>query len=148
VAPGYQPYREELRPYDGVMSTQQPPTSRSVSPLSPVYPFNEPGHPIVLHDGLVGGLAPHDAPGVVALSCVPNLNIVWRIGENSVLPGSSDSVTLVLRRPDGDAAVAGVWRGSTMDGRTALLSARLMRRSSGSSRTGSISPISAARSHS
>jgi hypothetical protein len=25
-----------------------------------VYPFNEPGQPIVLHDGLVGGLAPDD----------------------------------------------------------------------------------------
>lgn len=34
-----------------------------------------------------------------------------RIGENSVLGGSSDPVTLVLRRPDGDAALAGVWRG-------------------------------------
>jgi hypothetical protein len=110
VAPGYQPYREELRPYDGAMSTQ-PPTSRSVSPIAPVYPFNEPGQPIVLHDGPVGGLAPDDAPGVVALSCVPNLNIVWRIGENSVLGGSSDPVTLVLRRPDGDAPVPGVWRG-------------------------------------
>jgi hypothetical protein len=92
------------------MSTQ-PPTSKAVSPLAPVYPFNEPGQPIVLHDGLVGGLAPDDAPGVVELSCVPNLNIVWRIGENSVLGGSSDSVTLVLRRPDGDAPVPSVWRG-------------------------------------
>jgi hypothetical protein len=100
VAPGYQPYREELRPYDGAMSTRQPPASKAVSPLAPVYPFNEPGQPIVLHDGPVGGLAPDDAPGVVELSCVPDLNIVWRIGDSSVLGGSSDPVTLVLRRPD------------------------------------------------
>jgi hypothetical protein len=49
--------------YDGAMSRQEPPTMHAVRPLLPVYPFNEPGQPIALHYGLVGGLASDDAPG-------------------------------------------------------------------------------------
>jgi hypothetical protein len=45
------------------MSMQEPPTRHAVRPLLPVYPFNEPGQPIALHYGLVGGLASDDAPG-------------------------------------------------------------------------------------
>jgi hypothetical protein len=59
-----------------VMSTQQPPASKAVRPLIPVYPFNEPGQPIALHDGPVGGLAPDDAPGMVVLSCIPDPRVV------------------------------------------------------------------------
>ena len=91
------------------MSTQ-PPASEAASPLPPVYPFNEPGQPIVLHDGPVGGLVPLDAPGVVELSCVPAPGVVWRIEDRSVDGVVGDPVTLVLRRPDGDAPVTGVWR--------------------------------------
>jgi hypothetical protein len=91
------------------MSTQ-PAASEAVSPLPPAYPFNEPGQPIVLHDGPVRGLAPHDAPGVVELSCVPDPGVVWRIEDRSVVGVPGDPVTLVLRRPDGDAPVTGVWR--------------------------------------
>jgi hypothetical protein len=58
--------------YDGVMSTLEPPGSNAVRPLLPVYPFNEPGQPIALHDGLVEGLAPDDALGVMELSCRPD----------------------------------------------------------------------------
>jgi hypothetical protein len=90
--------------------SRQPPASAAVSPLLPAYPFNEPGQPIVLHDGPVGGLAPHDAPGVVELSCVPTPSVVWRIEDRSVVGAAGDPVTLVLRRPDGDAPVTGVWR--------------------------------------
>jgi hypothetical protein len=91
------------------MSTQ-PPASDAVSPLPPVYPFNDPGQPIVLHEGLVGGLAPRDAPGVVELSCVPDLAVVWRIEDRSVDGVAGDPVMLVLRRPGGDAPMTGVWR--------------------------------------
>ena len=93
------------------MSTQ-PSASEAVSPLPSEYPFNEPGQPIVLHDGSVGGLAPHDAPGVVELSCVSDLGVVWRIQDRSVVGVPGDPVTLVLRRPGGDALVTGVWRSS------------------------------------
>jgi hypothetical protein len=79
------------------MSTQ-PLAGEAVSPLSPVYAFNEPGQPIVLHDAPVGGLVPLDAPGVVELSCVPDLGVVWRIEDRSVVGVAGDSVTLVLRR--------------------------------------------------
>jgi hypothetical protein len=91
------------------MSTQ-PPTSEAVSPLPPVYAFNEPGQPIVLHDGPVGGLAPHDASGVVELSCVPDPRVVWRIEDPSVVGIPGEPVTLVLRRSDGDAPVTGACR--------------------------------------
>src|SRR6266545_391183 len=87
------------------MSTRSP-ASGAVSPLSPVYPFNEPGQPIVLHDGPVGGLATNDAPGVVELSCVPELNVVWRVEGGSVTEFLEDpAVTLLLRRRSGDARV-------------------------------------------
>jgi hypothetical protein len=92
------------------MSTQQPPASTPVSPLPAVYPFNEPGQAIVLHDGPVRGLAPHDPPGVVELSCVPDPRVVWRIEDRSIVGVPGDPVTLVLRRPHGDAPVNGVWR--------------------------------------
>jgi len=76
-----------------------------------VHPFNEPGQPIALHDGLVGELAPDDTPGVMELSCRPDPRVIWRI-EDRVEAVAGDPVTLVLRRPDGDAPVTGVWRSS------------------------------------
>jgi hypothetical protein len=90
------------------MSTPFP--LEAVSPISPVYPFNEPGQSIVLHDGPVGGLAARATRGVVELSCVPDPRVVWRIENDSVVGVPGDLVTLVLRRPDGDARVTGVWR--------------------------------------
>ena len=47
---------------------------------------------------------------VVELSCVPDPRVVWRIEDRSVVGVPGDPVTLVLRRPDGDALVTGVWR--------------------------------------
>jgi hypothetical protein len=93
------------------MSTQFP-TSGAVSPLSPVYPFNEPGQSIVLYDGPIGGLTENDTPGVVELSCVPDLHVVWRVegGPVTTVPSGS-AVTLLLRRPDGETHVPGMRRG-------------------------------------
>jgi hypothetical protein len=96
------------------MSTP-PSASDAVSPHSPVYAFNEAGQPIVLHDGPVGGLTPHNARGVVEFLCAPEPRVVWRIEDRSVVGAAGDPVTLVLRRPDGDASVTGVWR-SRRDG--------------------------------
>jgi len=98
--------------YDDAMSTQQPAGSEAVRPLLPVYPFNDPGQPIVLHDGSVGGLAPDDTPGIVELSCTPDPRVIWKIEDRlgEAVPG--DPVRLVLRRPDGDAPVTGVWQSS------------------------------------
>ncbi len=89
--------------------------SRADPPLSPVYPFNDPGQSIVLHDGPIGGLATTDVPGVVELSCVPVLNLAWRIkdGSDTGIPG--DEVTLLLRRPDGDVQLPG-WRRESDEG--------------------------------
>ena len=38
-------------------------------PLSPLYPYNEPGQPVVLYEGAIGGLASGDVTGSVELSC-------------------------------------------------------------------------------
>jgi hypothetical protein len=91
------------------MSTP-PPASDAVSPLPAAYAFNEAGQPIVLHDGPVGGLAPHEVPAVVELSFLPDPRVIWRIEDDSVVGVPGDPVTLGLRRPDGDALVTGVWR--------------------------------------
>jgi hypothetical protein len=43
----------------------------AAEPLSPVYPFNEPGQPVVLHNGPLSGLAATEIAGVLELSCAP-----------------------------------------------------------------------------
>jgi hypothetical protein len=91
--------------------SMRPPATTACPAISPVYPFNEPGEPIVLYDGPVGELGPHDVPGVVELSCTPDLGVVWRIEDDPKVGVPSDSVTLLLRRPNGDARLSGTWRG-------------------------------------
>jgi hypothetical protein len=91
---------------------RQPSASRANPPLSPVYPFNEPGQSIVLHDGPIAGLARNDVPGVVELSCVPVPNLAWRINHGSRAGIPAGEVTLLLRRPDGDVRLPGECRES------------------------------------
>ncbi len=93
------------------MSTRFPATE-AFPAISPAYPFNDRGEPVVLYEGPVGGLARMAAHGVVELSCFPDLGVVWRIEGDSRVGVPGDSVTLVLRRPDGDAHLSGTWRGS------------------------------------
>jgi hypothetical protein len=72
-------------------------------PLLPVYPFNEPGQPIVLHDGPVGGLATIDVPGLVEVTCARRPSIEWRVEyEASWEFANRSDVTLLLRRSGGD----------------------------------------------
>lgn len=130
--------------YDDAMSMQEPPTRRAVRPLLPVYPFNEPGQPVALHDGLVEGLAPDDASGVVQLSFTPDPRVIWR-SEDRVEAVAGDSVTLVLRKPDGDAPVTGIWRSSHDGWSNGAVVGKATCRSSGSSCTGSTFQISMAR---
>ena len=77
-----------------------------------MYPFNDPGQSIMLYDGPVGGLATNDVPGVIELSCVPELNLAWRIKRGSDTWIPTGEVTLVLRRPDGGVRLPGAWRDS------------------------------------
>src|SRR6266516_2754856 len=90
----------------------QPSAGRVEPSLSPVYPFNEPGQSIVLHDGPIGGLATNDVPGVVELSCVPVPNLAWKIKHGSRAGIPAGEVTLLLRRPDGDMRLPGECRES------------------------------------
>lgn len=78
----------------------------AAEPLSPVYPFNEPGQPVVLHDGPLGGLAATDVAGVVELSCAPRPGLEWRVAPEAPPQfANRPTVTLLLRRPGGDAEV-------------------------------------------
>jgi hypothetical protein len=91
------------------MSTRFPATE-ALPAISPVYPFNDRGEPVVLYEGPVGGLARMAAHGVAELSCVPDLGVVWRIEGDSRVGVPGDSVTLALRRPDGDAHLTGKYQ--------------------------------------
>lgn len=84
----------------------------ALGPLSPLYPFNAPGQPVVLYEGSIGGLAADDVTGWVELSCAPRPGIEWHI-EPGAPPqfANQAAVTLALRRPDGDALLPGVPRG-------------------------------------
>jgi len=93
------------------------------SPLTPVYPFNEPNQPISLYAGPVGGLAPAGVPGIVELSCMPSPSLEWNI-RPVTRPEFANrlEVTLVLRRPDGDMQVPGWVRGLDIQGTDGALS--------------------------
>ncbi|MFY4720105.1 hypothetical protein [Streptomyces sp. LaBMicrA B280] len=77
-------------------------------PLTPVYPYNKPGQPILLHDGPMGGLGTDDVPGRVELTCSNGFNLEWEVG-GCTAPGfaNRDQVPLTLRRPMGDMTLPG-----------------------------------------
>jgi hypothetical protein len=80
--------------------------SIALTPLTPVYPFNGPGQPVLLHHGLIGGLASSDVEGSIELSCTPKPNIEWRVEPWAFTPNRIGSeVMLLLRRPNGDGQV-------------------------------------------
>jgi hypothetical protein len=84
----------------------------SDQPLSPLYSFNEPGQPILLYDGPIGGLAAVDVMGAVELSCTPRPSIDWNVAAKTPPQfANSPAVTLALRRPTGDMKLPGVPRG-------------------------------------
>lgn len=83
----------------------------AASPLEPVYPFNDPGQSIVLHDGLIGGLAPTDVSGVMTLTCRPEPGFEWVVAAGTPpFFANLPSVDLLLRRPGGDMHAQGVPR--------------------------------------
>ena len=81
-------------------------------PLSPLYPFNEPGQPVLLYEGAIGGLAIGDVTGSVELACMPRPGIEWHV-EQGAPPqfANQAAVTLALRHQDGDILLPGVLRG-------------------------------------
>jgi hypothetical protein len=84
---------------------------QSQHPFTPVYAFNSPGQPVILHDGLIGGMAAHDAPGIVELSFDQGLSIEWHIdSDDEPDPRSFLGPILTLRRPNGDMQLHGVQR--------------------------------------
>lgn len=88
----------------------------AAKPLTPVYPFNEPGQPILLYEGPIGGFTSTDVHGSVELSCVPRLSLDWSV-ETDASPefGSRSQATLLLRHPTGDMQLP-VWLRGVDDG--------------------------------
>jgi hypothetical protein len=74
-------------------------------PLKPIYPFNEPGQPIQLYRGDIGGLAANDVAGNVELRWTPDPTVAWTVdpGAPPQFANRQDEIPLVLRRPQGDA---------------------------------------------
>ncbi|MGW7569098.1 hypothetical protein ACWGJV_22825 [Streptomyces tendae] len=66
------------------------------TPLSPVHPFNAPGEPITLYDGLVAGPAGTEVSGVVQYDCSPKPGISWRLHTEDYDPTSTDRTELSL----------------------------------------------------
>jgi hypothetical protein len=99
-----------------------------------VYPFNEPGQPVVLYEGPIGGLASADVAGTVELSCVPRPGLEWRADTAATSHlASGPAVTLTLRRAAGDAELpcavrgpGGGWSNGTVIGSPATPLARIV----------------------
>ncbi|MFG2593040.1 hypothetical protein [Streptomyces sp. NPDC048438] len=72
------------------------PWRNAEAPLSPVYPFNEPGEPITLYEGPVTGPAGTEVPGVVQYDCSPKPGISWRLQTEDYDLASTDQVGLSL----------------------------------------------------
>ncbi|MDX3714743.1 hypothetical protein PV733_38610 [Streptomyces europaeiscabiei] len=66
------------------------------TPLSPVYPFNAPGEPIILYDGPAAGPAGTEVPGVVQYDCSPKPGISWWLHTEDYDPISADRTELSL----------------------------------------------------
>ncbi|MGW7523038.1 hypothetical protein [Streptomyces sp. NPDC054783] len=85
--------------------------SSASQPLAPVYPYNEPGQVVLLHDGPIGGLGATDVAGRVELTCSNGFSFEWKVGDGAS-PGfaNRDEVSLTLRRPMGGMSMPGVPR--------------------------------------
>lgn len=89
-------------------------------PLEPVYPFNEPGQQIRLHEGRLAASAGGDVNGVIWMSCGSQFDVRWKVDDD--VPSSwmfdvlgTDAVTFALSRPGGNVEVTGRLR-TTCDG--------------------------------
>lgn len=67
--------------------------------LVPAYPFNDPGAPIRLYDGPVGGFACGDWPGTIELCGLPRPSVNWKVThEDFAALNIHTPATLRLRR--------------------------------------------------
>ena len=84
------------------------------SPLSPVYPFNDPSQPVSLYRGGIGGLAAGDLAGSAELRLVPDVSVEWAVDDPFAAPQFSSrpgEIPLTLHRPAGDVVLHGYARG-------------------------------------
>ena len=84
------------------------------TPLSPVYPFNDPSQPIDLYRGGIGGLTAGDIAGGVELHLVPDVSVEWAVDDPFEAPQFSNrqgEIPLTLHRPAGDVKLRGYARG-------------------------------------
>ncbi|MFJ1543347.1 hypothetical protein ACIODS_32935 [Micromonospora chalcea] len=70
-------------------------TARAIEePLSPLYSFNRPNEPVLLHQGPLSDVAPDSRSGVIELSCSPSPRLRWTCTthdeDRPTLPGEVD----------------------------------------------------------
>ncbi len=61
------------------MSTKEPDDERGNEPLTPIYPFNQPGEAIDLYSGPIGGLYDSALEGTVRLVPFPSPDLRWQV---------------------------------------------------------------------
>jgi hypothetical protein len=61
------------------VSTEEPQNERGNEPLTPIYPFKQPGEAIDLYSGLLGGLYDDDVEGTIRLVPWPSPNLRWQM---------------------------------------------------------------------
>jgi hypothetical protein len=88
-------------------------TAGAKIPLKLIYPFNEPGQPIPLYRGDIGGLAVNDVSGGVEFRCTPEPLIEWIVdpGTSPQFANRQDEIPLVLHQSGGDIELPGYVRG-------------------------------------
>lgn len=62
------------------MSTSEPDDEHGSEPLTPIYPFNEPGEAIDLYSGPIGGLNGSGLKGTIRLFPFPSPELRWQVG--------------------------------------------------------------------
>lgn len=82
-------------------------------PLAPRYPFNQPGVPITLYEGQIGGLPGTDVQGRIELSCAPRPSIDWTVHADHWAGPFANlrQADLLLHMPYGDAQLPAAPRG-------------------------------------
>jgi hypothetical protein len=97
------------------MVTEEPEAERSDEPLTPIYPFNQPGDAIELYSGPIGGICDSALQGTVRLVPFPSPDLRWRVDTSDVKGYST------MNRPgDRFDLTAGKMAGNGMVGSTSF----------------------------
>jgi hypothetical protein len=83
-----------------------------LAPLTPIYPFGQPGDPILLHKGRLI-FDNRAVNGQIEFRLVPQPDVVWRAGEASSPPDGT--VVVSVEHSAGPAVLRGRWTKQAAD---------------------------------